>query len=312
MQNTSNINAKHSLKIYGNPYVYIDGDTTIASPNLSHYESLGRKKISESRQLLQNQLAYVDENGGSSSAELRTKAYSTIQKKGSYTEFEIEKIALNIQRQIWVQRENIWGNSVPKNPIEMLDPAVGLKILGYEFEVRETLGQYRKNGSLIEVAGIIDNDQMRVSVSGQPAFNTRNFTAAHELGHAVLHDAHGVHRDKPLDGTSLTREPIEYQADTFAKYFLMPSKLLTKVFESLFLTTNFVLDESTSFALHGNDFVNLERRYKTRRDLSRMLASTDKYNGKQFPSLANQFKVSIGAMAIRLEELNLITEERSS
>jgi len=44
------------------------------------------------------------------------------------------------------------------------------------------------------------------------------------------------------------------------------------------------------------------------RQLSRMLASAEQFNGRHFVSLANQFKVSTGAMAIRLEELELVSK----
>ena len=319
MANASSAN-NCNTKSYENPYAYIENDASFASPTVYHYESLKRARITESRLLLQNQLAYADENGGCSEAEMiqtkvnsyldassKTLPISNKSKKNSYTEFEIEEIVQKIHQKIWRLRDEIWLDSVPKNPVDMLDPVIGLRMYGYDFDVPETLGQYRKNGSLIEVAGIIDNNLKSVSISGQFSFNTRNFTAAHELGHAVLHEANGVHRDKPLDGASFAKEAIEYQADHFAKYYLMPQKLLRNIFKSLFLTDSFTLNESTAFALYAGSNVNIDERYKSLRDLSRMLASTNSYNGTRFPSLATQFKVSTEAMAIRIEELNLIS-----
>jgi Zn-dependent peptidase ImmA (M78 family) len=44
-----------------------------------------------------------------------------------------------------------------------------------------------------------------------------------------------------------------------------------------------------------------------RRDLSRMLARVDRFDGRQIDSLTSQFRVSVEAMAIRLEELNLVS-----
>jgi hypothetical protein len=48
------------------------------------------------------------------------------------------------------------------------------------------------------------------------------------------------------------------------------------------------------------------KKFKTLRQLSRVLASAEHYNGLQFNSLANQFRVTNEAMAIRLEELELL------
>jgi len=42
------------------------------------------------------------------------------------------------------------------------------------------------------------------------------------------------------------------------------------------------------------------------RQLARILASARSYNGRHFPSLADQFHASVEALAIRLEELALI------
>ena len=42
------------------------------------------------------------------------------------------------------------------------------------------------------------------------------------------------------------------------------------------------------------------------RDISRILAKTESFNGQYFRSLADQFYVSVEAMAIRLEELSLL------
>jgi len=49
----------------------------------------------------------------------------------------------------------------------------------------------------------------------------------------------------------------------------------------------------------------LEKKCRTLRDLAMLLAGTQQYNGRFFDSLAKQFGVSIAAMAIRIEELNL-------
>ena len=179
METITSQNVRHSLKKFGNPYVYIDSDENVAKPNLSLYQSLKSGGIAASKLLLQNQHAYADENGGSSAAELRHTPFIEFQKKDFYTDSEIEKVTRKIHRKMWVDRDKIWKNFTLKNPIEILDPAIALSVLGFDVDVYETLGQYRKNDSLIEVAGIIDHDLKKVSLAGRQHTHIRNFTAAH-------------------------------------------------------------------------------------------------------------------------------------
>lgn len=50
-----------------------------------------------------------------------------------------------------------------------------------------------------EIGGIIDNKNSKISISSMYLPEVKNFTAAHELGHALLHDKLILHRDKPLE-----------------------------------------------------------------------------------------------------------------
>jgi Zn-dependent peptidase ImmA (M78 family) len=111
-----------------------------------------------------------------------------------------------------------------------------------------------------------------------------------------------------LDGSSggAPRIPVEAEADLFASYFLLPEKPLRKAFEQKFLTQRFVLDDDTAFALNSKSLNFVRSRCRTLRDLTRILADAEYYNGVRFDSLAKQFRVSIDAMAIRLEELGLV------
>ena len=146
----------------------------------------------------------------------------------------------------------------------------------------------------------------QVHISRQFTRDICSFTAAHELGHAMLHEAVALHRDRPLNGASISRDAIEFEADKFATFFLMPQKLVQDTFKRFFLTEKFSLDETTAFAIGLGDFQAVKNKFKTLRQLSKLLASTEHYNGTRFISLANQFRVSTEAMAIRLEELELL------
>ncbi len=86
----------------------------------------------------------------------------------------------------------------------------------------------------------------------------------------------------------------------------MPEKQVRLAFRDMFLTDCFELSEDTAFALNAGSLDSLRDRCRTLRDLSRMLASTTQYNGVHFNPMARQFGVSVEAMAIRLEELELL------
>jgi Zn-dependent peptidase ImmA (M78 family)/formiminotetrahydrofolate cyclodeaminase len=220
----------------------------------------------------------------------------------------IEELAIQFQRFIWEYRDEIWKNNTPQNPLDILSPENAIKVIGYQFNKKTTLGQHEVNGKLFEVAGLIDNQARDISISEQFSIETQKFTTAHELGHAILHNQNVLHRDKALDGSndSPVRDKTEYQADKFATYFLMPKKQVIKIFSSIFLSDKFVINDLTAFALNFGTAGDLMKECGNLRGLSRKLASIESYNGKHFTSIAKRFNVSEEAMAIRLEELGLL------
>ncbi|ATX79788.1 protein of unknown function (DUF955) [Mariprofundus aestuarium] len=223
-----------------------------------------------------------------------------------YSDSQIEMRANNILRELWQNREQMWGWS-PTDPTIVIDPAKGLELLGFDFFLEEELATYDSDQGHVQVAGVINRETRRVHVSKKFPMSVVSFTAAHELGHAVLHEISGpIHRDRPVNGESIARDPIEREADKFATFFLMPAKLVKSRFVELFGTENFSLTEDAAFALTCDSLAKVKKRYKTRRDISRLLASAKSYGGRNVYSLADQFRVSVEAIAIRLEELSLV------
>jgi Zn-dependent peptidase ImmA (M78 family) len=228
-------------------------------------------------------------------------------KKDRYALDEISERARNIHLLLWNNKDNIWFDDIPTDPVRMIDPVIAIQLLGFKCDEKPTLGQHFINGNQFEVAGVIDSRNKRVEISQQYDKEIRNFTAAHELGHAVLHRDSTLHRDRPLDGgTKISRNTTEYEADKFATAFLMPERLIRTKFKNVFLTDVFILNENTAFALGSTDYNAMRNKCKTLRQLSKTLASSEFYNGRHFVSLAKQFTVSVEAMAIRLEELGLV------
>jgi len=271
------------------------------------------RKIADSRRLLQNQYAHLNGDGDFDALILnqskRISHNSNTVTRYSYS--KIEQKARELQQHIWANRYELWPDGVPDDLVQLLDPSIAAKYIGYEFEETEFLGEFRAKGTDKEIAGIIDHSQKRISLSRNFKNNIRRFTAAHELGHALLHESQSavMHRDRPIDGSSKSNEPratIEKEADKFATYFLMPEKLVRARFRQAFGVDIFVLNDDAAFALNPTNPDELFDCCRTTRDLAKILASIEHYNGRYMYSLANQFAVSVVAMAIRIEELGLV------
>jgi Zn-dependent peptidase ImmA (M78 family) len=300
---------KKDRLIKQNPYAHVDGNGKLSAlaPNAVYVEA-SSNDISNDRKILENPYAHDYGNEGFSALKKLNnsallQADKFIAKPSSYySDEEIEGLAKSIQIELWRIRKSLKNN--PSSPIELLNPEVAIEALGFDFDLVETLGRVQHSGKSWEVAGTIYKKTKQVQISRQFPAEVRRFTAAHELGHAIMHAGNGLHRDRPINGSPISgRSSTEVQADKFASYFLMPSKLLRKVFRELFLTEQFVVTEDTAFALgHGYKFL----KSLPKRELARLLAKAEKYNFKSFKSLAGYFGVSEETMAIRLEELNLI------
>ncbi len=277
-----------------NPYAHIEQIV-----ELSSQESNAGDVIRASRRLLQDPYAYLDENGGFSA--LRNSIKVSRKKLSSK---EIEAIVINIQRRLWAERRSNSPNKVIPNPIDTLDPIAAAKLYGFELDFVNDLGFYADRAEKVAVAGQLNRSEQSIRISRAFSAEVTRFTAAHEIGHLVLHPhlTH-LHRDRPADGSNIARDEVEIEADKFASYFLMPEKLLRKAFADRFLTESFSLSDQAVYALG----IRYEKLPKNSRSLAELLSTTLSYNGKQFPSLAEAFRVSRKAMAIRLDELQLIS-----
>jgi formiminotetrahydrofolate cyclodeaminase/Zn-dependent peptidase ImmA (M78 family) len=221
---------------------------------------------------------------------------------------DLEYLVRRLQNTLWQQRDKIFKPDTIEHSIEVLRPEVVLKkVMNYTYSEHEWLGMHLGDDGLFEIAGLIDKNQRSVQVSKNFSKETRTFTAAHELGHTILHRQSVLHRDKPIDGSSGTpKNREEMQADKFAAYFLMPGNLVEDTFELIFQIRKFIINEDTVLGLGAGSIDLLRRQCQNKRGLARMLSSTEYYAGKSFNSLAKVFGVSVETMAIRMEELKLL------
>ncbi|MCF1753176.1 ImmA/IrrE family metallo-endopeptidase [Mariniradius sediminis] len=215
---------------------------------------------------------------------------------------EIEKSVRTFQRELY----NV---STTKDLDSVTNSELAFNFLGYDIKKVPSLGTFNDFDGRKETAGAIDNVKKIVRVATKFSPPVQRYTMAHELGHAILHhkSLRVFHRDRELDFRidNPKRDPIEVQADKFAAFFLMPRKEMKAQFLARFQSEKLKIDEDVAFHL-GISLSDLKKKHKEKRHLSRFIASTPIYAGKSFETLANQFKVSVEAMAIQIEELELI------
>lgn len=218
----------------------------------------------------------------------------------------ISSQARYLQLRIWNDRNRLWTvGSVPQNPVEMLEPGLGFRLLDFKISTEE-LGEMVDQGNRIRAAGEIDWENRRVTVSPHVSPVERLFTASHELGHAVLHPGLKLHRDRAISGPSSRRDPYEVEADYFAACFLMPERLLRRHFEYCFKADRFELNDRTVRALLNKRAPDAVSFLGVRRNRALAIANATSYDGRNFSSLAKFFSVSPTTMAIRLEELEFV------
>ncbi len=108
--------------------------------------------------------------------------------KPNYTDSEIDERASELRAIVWKNRSELWPQ-IPSHadPVQFLDPDGAFRLLGYDFDLSESLGLSRTAFGTFEVAGLLEALPGSVRVSRQMKPEVRLFTAAHELGHIVLH-----------------------------------------------------------------------------------------------------------------------------
>lgn len=226
--------------------------------------------------------------------------------EGTYSDENIEKIARNLQFDLWRIKDEILEKGEIENSMEILKPTTVFELLGYEFDEVSSLDRYSEESSDNEIIGFIDKKNKYVAVSRKASPAVRRFTAAHELGHAILHRKNLQFRDRGLDGSEHSRSKLELEADRFAVFFLMPKTLVCEFFNKIFKTDRFEINNTTAFQLARVSLGKFLRDHSDTRDLSLRLASATVYAGRPTKSLAEIFGVSNSAMAIRIEELGLV------
>lgn len=221
-----------------------------------------------------------------------------------------EEHAYEAHMAVWNQKHKLFGGHVPAHPLDLVDPAIALHLKGFQLKSDPSLGEVWESGEYARTAGVLDLRGKVIKVSPAISEQERRFTTAHELGHVILHPGMtGLHRDRPVSGPCVRREQRERDADAFASCYIMPAKHLLRRFKENFAgMSEFIMNEDTVYGLRLGTIDQAQHRFRTRRNISLAVATANSFMGISFESLAQYFRVSPTAMAIRLEEVGVVTE----
>jgi len=218
----------------------------------------------------------------------------------------IEKEARRLQIEIWSRKEHRYQLGVPDVPT-VFDPRNVAEYCGLYYEERDRLDTNYLGGG--EAAGIWQRDRSTILVSTRFPYETRRFTAGHEIGHYVLHPHIGdrtLHREMPIRGARSLRPPQEREADHFSACLQMPRFAVEKEFDARFGSKHpLALTETVAFHLKVDAGVLFSQPQGSLM-FAEAVARAQHFDRCHFKSLAQHFIVSPTTMAIRLEELKLV------
>jgi len=221
----------------------------------------------------------------------------------------IEAVAKDVLGLVYEQRKHFWPNGY-SDAVVMLDPALGIHVMGFKFERHPELRLVRRRDDPAEVAGIIDRQAIKIAIAEKFGLQVGRFTAAHELGHLCLHPGMVMHRDPPICDLSerASRGPLplaEREANYFAANFLVTEKLLRREFSKRFGRDLLEFDDTTAFKLCMQDPDSvLEQSGEGR---ARIVATARSFGPPPFVPLNEHFGVSPSVMTYRLLELGIVS-----
>jgi hypothetical protein len=213
-------------------------------------------------------------------------------------DLEARKLLADIEKHAPV----LWPNTQPQR-VYMCDPEAACHVLGLHYLPDSHLGSFGTG-----TAGMLDRRNRAVLLRATRNFEELRFTAAHEVGHWVLHPGEQLLRDRALSSPGGPGRPlIEQQADQFAGCFLAPPRLLVKAFRARFRVREPMTNTGTiCFNLSPRRAPYLESLPRASLDFAVAVATTESFNGESFKSLARLFNISPMAMGIRLREIGLV------
>lgn len=216
-----------------------------------------------------------------------------------HIEFEARTLLSDMDK----HKAKLWPHTPPPL-LYMCNPEVACHHLGLRYLPDSHLGSLGGTAT----AGMLDRRRGAVLLSSRQSYEALRFTAAHEVGHFVLHPGQLLFRDRSLNAHGGEGRPaIEQEADIFAACFLMPPKLLREAFFARFpLREPITNTGAICYNLSMRDGQYLEGLPAGSMEFALAVARAESFNGRRFESLCHLFSVSPTAMAIRLEQAGLV------
>lgn len=195
--------------------------------------------------------------------------------------------------------------------IDLFGPEPLAEFLGLKYCEVEVIPS---NDAGFEVAGTLDRTNRTVTISRRFPLEQRRLTGIHEIVHWMLHKHVGadiLHRDRPISQLPQKKdvEWYEWEATNVACQYLMTERMVKERFGLIFgLPDGVAIEFDDHVAFHLNENLETFRRMDVRQRAIRLATAT--FFGRSIIPLHYQFKVSPTAMAIRLQELNLLAPDR--
>jgi hypothetical protein len=227
---------------------------------------------------------------------------------------EIREVVLEkVLNPLWARRRELAPGVFSRLGLPPIKPEVVIRdLLHLTLEEPEEIIPeiLRDSGSESMVVGVLDRREPRIQVARRRLkAEVRRFTMAHELGHFFLHSHRQYFRDLPVhvgEQNTSGRPREEVEANKFAAEMLIPQGLLRAHWVARYggVISADEMDENLAFNLTmaTGQLVTVGRLLSGRRERSSLFA-VDSSRGLP---LTQVFGVSQRAMAIRLEELDLV------
>lgn len=212
-----------------------------------------------------------------------------------------------LHRLIWDNKQELWPRGIPQDPVDLLDPRAAAELLGYTYVSVPEIFDWPPS-TRWAIAGMVDPGRMRITVSEEFGFASARFTGAHELGHIVFGPPKVALRERAINAPrEHIHDPVERKMDRFAACFLMPKNLVRRRMIESFGPVPIEVNDAVAFRLDPNEPTRLLWADPDSRERAFALArSPHDFFGNRIVSLHEQFKVSVEAMAYRLDELQLV------
>ena len=209
--------------------------------------------------------------------------------------------------ELWEKRVHFLGNAARFDPIKLFTPENAARHLGYDYQLLPEILALDTQRDQLAIAGNLDQRRRLISVSERFDLPVQRFTGAHEIGHIRLgHEGHVIHREIPHERQRGFRNVTEQEADHWAACYLIPRGTLAKaIYETFGLKEPIVFDEAMAFWLCPDDMDAIVRPEYGSNMRARCLSRCHSFGGRQIVPLHQQFKVSVSAMANRLDELKI-------